>query len=165
MLKALLTVTLIAFTLAFANQAQAKICYTGGPNNHLSGELSSEMRETLGEDMMAESLRYLNNRNPHNFEGFQCKTMKRWQIGLEVVSIGIAGWTALSACSVVGAPVSAGLGIAGVVTSIAYFGVSHMPCEEDKSSEEEARRLVREEVCAELERNGVPCSERTKIVD
>ena len=165
MLKALLTVTLMAFTVFGASHAQAKICYTGGQSNNFSAELSPETREALGEDMMAERMHYLNTRNPHNFEGFQCKTLKPFQIGLEVISIGLAGASAYSACTVVGAPVAAGIGIAGVVTMVASFGVSHMPCEEDTVSKDDVKQMVRDEVCAELERNGVECSTRTKILD
>jgi hypothetical protein len=85
-----------------------------------------------------------------------CKSVSQFQSGLKVGSIifGAAGiW---AACTGVGAPAAVWLEGGALGIEIVNLSVGFLPCEETQSKES-IRKMAREAICEELQRNGVDC--------
>lgn len=87
---------------------------------------------------------------------FRCQKLKLIQDGLNILTIATEAGTLYAACSAVGTPVAVYLGIAGITLQTVKFAVSQLPCEPE-GDVLLIDQLVKENVCLELEKNGLKC--------
>jgi hypothetical protein len=87
-----------------------------------------------------------------------CQSLKPVQTGLKVVTIGIGLASIASMCGVVSAPISVGLGIAGVVTGSLDATIS-LVCDDESVSKEDVANLI----CQKFAEKGMPCDNNTVI--
>lgn len=130
------------------------------PSAHaLTGELCITSPQNLSSNMT-------NELNTDEFEAENrffaapryCQSLKPVQTGLKVVTIGIGLASIASMCGVVSAPISVGLGIAGVVTGSLDATIS-LFCDDETVSKEEVANLI----CQKFAEKGMPCDNNTVI--
>ncbi len=92
----------------------------------------------------------------YNNDEIQCQKLKLIQDGLNILTITTEAGTLYSACSGIGTPVAVYLGIAGITLQTVRLAVSQLPCEETADAAL-IDQLVKENVCLELEKNGLAC--------
>ena len=85
-----------------------------------------------------------------------CQKLKVAQDGLDVLSIATNAGSLYAACTGLGTPVAVYLGLAGLTLQTVKFAVSQLPCDPD-SDISLIDQLVKENVCIELEKNGLVC--------
>ncbi len=105
------------------------------------------------------------NYTPHGMMGvdgallksgsLSCQELDAWKMGLKaatytfnIASLGLA-------CTAVGAPVSVGMFGVGFVLYTAELVVDSLPCDDGQTEKNE--QLIRQEVCAALEAQGIVC--------
>lgn len=91
-----------------------------------------------------------------NTNEFRCQKLKLVQDGLNILTIATEAGSLYAACSGVGTPVAVYLGIAGITLQTVKLAVSQLPCEET-ADVALIDQLVKENVCIELEKNGLVC--------
>ncbi len=86
----------------------------------------------------------------------RCQKLKLVQDGLNILTIATEAGSLYAACTGVGTPVAVYLGIAGITLQTVRLAVSQLPCEET-ADVRLIDQLVKENVCLELEKNGLVC--------
>ena len=139
-----ITFCIITFMLlSFSLQSKADICVveTQSYDNYFKSEsLNLDWNNTI------------------NTEELQCKKLKMFQDSLEVLSVTTDAGSLIAACSGIGTLVSVYLGVASLTVHTLKFAVSQLPCEESMS-QLFIEKLVKENVCLELEKNNLKCQQ------
>ncbi len=107
-------------------------------------------------NFLSESLNLDWNSTGKNIDEFQCKKLKLVQDSLEVLSVTTDAGSLIAACSGIGTFVSVYLGFASLTVHTVKFAVSQLPCEESMP-ELLIEKIVKENVCLELEKNNLKC--------
>jgi hypothetical protein len=89
-------------------------------------------------------------------ERLSCKKQTELSFVLDVVSLSIAKYSLIAACTGAGAPVTAVLGVGALGVQFADLLVRHLPCE-DTETEKKMESQIKTQVCEALLANGLRC--------
>lgn len=166
MKKPLLTIAIFVSILTGSLQSQAKetrqkpvVCAT---NVRTMAE-AFYSDEDYQQEYLGEALYYTDTLYAEPV-GLRCESLNRLRGYLQAINYGTQLGLAAAACATIAAPpaapvsatVTAFIGIASAAISVVDFHLSYLPCD-DAKHEEDLKKLIKEQVCIELQKNGVKC--------